>query len=47
MLQLLLNHYDGSEYLAVVCEGAATYAEKEGHFEIGQWLRDYPNTIIL
>lgn len=43
MLQLLLNHYDGFEDLKVVCERAATYAEKEGHVEIASWLRRYPD----
>lgn len=43
MLQLLLNHYDGCENLSIVCERAATYAEKEGHGEIAAWLRQYPN----
>jgi ankyrin repeat protein len=43
MLQLLLNHYDGSEDLRVVCESAATYAQKGGHVEIASWLRRYPN----
>ncbi|PCG98613.1 Hypothetical protein PENO1_057110 [Penicillium occitanis (nom. inval.)] len=43
MLQLLLNHYDGREGLSVVCERAATYAEKEGHGEIASWLRQYPS----
>lgn len=41
MLQLLLNHYDGCDDLSVVCERAATYAEKEGHGEIALWLRHY------
>lgn len=43
MLHLLLNHYDGCEGLSVVCERAATYAEKEGHGEIASWLRQYPS----
>ncbi|KAH8705961.1 ankyrin repeat-containing domain protein [Talaromyces proteolyticus] len=42
MLQLLLNHYDGDEDLRVVCEVAAIYAEKEGHVEIAEWLRQHP-----
>ncbi|CRG91178.1 Delta-latroinsectotoxin-Lt1a [Talaromyces islandicus] len=41
MLQLLLNHYDGDEDITVVCDVAATYAEKEGHVEIAEWLRKY------
>ncbi|KAE8553615.1 hypothetical protein TMatcc_006939 [Talaromyces marneffei ATCC 18224] len=44
MLQLLLNHYDGSEDLKVVCDRAATYATEEGHFEIASWLRRYPDS---
>jgi hypothetical protein len=43
VLQLLLNHYDGSEDLSVVCERAAGYAEKEGYVEIASWLRRYPD----
>lgn len=42
IIQLLLNHYDGDEGLPVVCAEAATYAEKEGHVEVAEWLRQYP-----
>jgi ankyrin repeat protein len=41
MVQLLLNHYDGDEGLRIVCDEAATYAEKEGHVEVAEWLRNY------
>ena len=41
MVQLLLNHYDGDEGLRIVFDEAATYAEKEGHVEVAEWLRNY------
>lgn len=39
MLQLLLNAYQGSEDLRTVCNRAASYAQKEGHVEISEWLK--------
>ncbi|KAL1880303.1 hypothetical protein Plec18167_003706 [Paecilomyces lecythidis] len=41
MLQLLLNAYQGSENLRNVCDRAASYAQKQGHVEISEWLQEY------
>ncbi|EAW09043.1 ankyrin repeat domain-containing protein [Aspergillus clavatus NRRL 1] len=41
MVQLLLNAYGEKEDLGLVCSQAAEYAEKQGHYEIAQWLRGY------
>lgn len=40
MVQLLLNAYGEQEDLGPVRSQAADYAEKEGHYEIAQWLRE-------
>lgn len=39
MVQLLLNAHGEEVEIGPVCNQAAGYAEKEGHYEIGQWLR--------
>ncbi|KAB8223232.1 ankyrin repeat-containing domain protein [Aspergillus novoparasiticus] len=41
MVQLLLNAYGEDADLEPVRRQAAGYAEKEGHFEISQWLREH------
>lgn len=41
MVQLLLNAYREQEGLRPICNQAAGYAEKEGHYEIARWLRGY------
>ncbi|KAJ0421507.1 ankyrin repeat-containing domain protein [Aspergillus carlsbadensis] len=41
MVQLLLDAYKGNEAIGDVCERAAGCAEKRGHIEIAEWLREY------
>lgn len=41
MVHLLLNALGDQDDLGPVCHQAAGYAEKEDHFEIAQWLREY------
>lgn len=43
MLQLLLNAYEGSEDIRVVCMRAASYAREQDHIEIAEWLEKYPS----
>ncbi|KAE8141273.1 ankyrin repeat-containing domain protein [Aspergillus pseudotamarii] len=41
MVQLLLNAYGDDADLEPIRRQAADYAEREGHFEIAQWLREH------
>ncbi|KAL3481688.1 ankyrin repeat-containing domain protein [Aspergillus californicus] len=41
MVQLLLNAYGKRDDLPLVCTQAAYYAQKESHYELAQWLREY------
>ncbi|KAF9892306.1 hypothetical protein FE257_002083 [Aspergillus nanangensis] len=44
MVKLLLNAYGEDVDLGPVCRQAAGYAEKEEHFELAQWLREFPSS---
>ncbi|KAL4887569.1 ankyrin repeat-containing domain protein [Aspergillus karnatakaensis] len=43
MVQLLLNAHGDQGGLKTVCDGAAGYAQGEGHFDLAAWLRKYPH----
>ncbi|KAL2833821.1 ankyrin repeat-containing domain protein [Aspergillus cavernicola] len=43
MLKVLLRAYPGDKNIGAVCKNAARYAECEGHCDVAEWLREFPN----